>query len=333
MIEPKKRRKSRFSVVSLGDLVVDLVFEIPRLPVIPGEVQVARGPTLEPGGAGNTLIAGARLGLQMLALGSLGDDTYGRQTAEILVSEGVDITAVVHAPGSSSTLVLVLVDEAGEHAFLGAYGTGPKLPLSDLWRERITAADAFFTNAYALSEPQLRNVMPQAVTSARQAGVPVFVDVGPDISSVPMDVRQSIYGQSTVIVGTEEEMLVATEMAEAEAAAAALLDHAHEMVVVKRGEKGCWVYTKDHMLDLPAFPVPLRDSTAAGDTFDAAIMYAYLNGYSAHDVGVFANAVAAAKVQKVGSGRQVPTAVEVVEVLLAYGVDLPFTGHWSGARP
>jgi sugar/nucleoside kinase (ribokinase family) len=219
--------------------------------------------------------------------------------------------------------VLVLVDEAGQHAFLGAYGTGPKLPFPDLWRERITAADAFFTNAYALSEPQLRGLMPEAVKTARQAGIPVFVDVGPDISAVPMEARQDIYGQSAVLLGTEEEMLVATGMSQVEAAAAALFRCAHEMVVVKRGEQGCWVYTKDQVLDLPAFPVPLRDSTAAGDTFDAAIMYAYLHGYSAHDVGIFANAVAAAKVQKVGSGRQVPTAGEVADLLQAYGVHLP----------
>jgi len=41
-------------------------------------------------------------------------------------------------------------------------------------------------------------------------------------------------------------------------------------------------------------------------------------------MATFANAVAAAKVQKVGSGRQVPTAQEVMDFLHTRDIDLPF---------
>jgi len=71
----------------------------------------------------------------------------------------------------------------------------------------------------------------------------------------------------------------------------------------------------------------VRDTSAAGDSFDAAFIYAYLRGWSLADVAAFANAVGAAKVQKIGSGTQVPTADEVRAVLKKYGVPLDFPGN------
>ena len=117
MVKRKKMPSTPFHVASVGDLVVDLVFTIPSLPIMPEQIQMAQGPHTEPGGAGNFLITGARLGLTMHALGSLGDDIYGHEVAQILAQEGVDTSGIAHAAGSTSTLVLVFVDEAGQHAF------------------------------------------------------------------------------------------------------------------------------------------------------------------------------------------------------------------------
>jgi sugar/nucleoside kinase (ribokinase family) len=52
----------------------------------------------------------------------------------------------------------------------------------------------------------------------------------------------------------------------------------------------------------------VRDTAAAGDSFDAAFIYAYLRGWPLSDIAAFANAMGAAKVQKLGSGSSVPTA-------------------------
>jgi len=329
MVKRKKMPSTPFHVASVGDLVVDLVFTIPSLPIMPEQIQMAQGPHTEPGGAGNFLITGARLGLTMHALGSLGDDIYGHEVAQILAQEGVDTSGIVHAAGSTSTLVLVFVDEAGQHAFIGCYGEGPVLSFPDTWQTQIASADAFFTNAYSLCEPQLQAALPQAIETAHQAGIPIFLDVGPDISPVSDEMRHTVYKQSTVILGTEEEILTATGAQDMDAAASTLLQHETQIVVIKRGAQGCKVYAEQQVLTLDAFSVPLRDSTAAGDTFDAAFIYAYLHNYSLHDIATFANAVAAAKVQKVGSGRQVPTAQEVATLLQTHGVNLPFTTNDS----
>jgi sugar/nucleoside kinase (ribokinase family) len=68
----------------------------------------------------------------------------------------------------------------------------------------------------------------------------------------------------------------------------------------------------------------VKVTTAAGDSFAAAFIYGYLNGWSMGDLAAFANAMGAAKVRKVGSGTQVPTAADVREVLKTYQAGIVF---------
>ncbi|MFN8568481.1 MAG: hypothetical protein U0Z44_13420 [Kouleothrix sp.] len=46
-----------FTIVTLGDLVADITAAVPALPLEPGHYQEAHAVRLEPGGAGNFLIA------------------------------------------------------------------------------------------------------------------------------------------------------------------------------------------------------------------------------------------------------------------------------------
>ena len=84
------------------------------------------------------------------------------------------------------------------------------------------------------------------------------------------------------------------------------------------------VLTPTGTVEHPGYPVPLVDSTGAGDCFAAAFVYAYLRQWSLPAVVAFANAMGAATVQKLGSGRQTPTRAEVSAVLRQYAVAIDF---------
>ena len=143
------------TVVSIGDLVVDIVATIDHFPVEPAAHQLTKEIRLEPGGAGNFLIAGARLGLHVIALGTLGDDLFGREAAAALEREGVDLRGLIREPGTTTTTVIALTDGGGRHVYLGGYGAGPAVALSDVWREAVAGADAVFVSGYTLQEKRL----------------------------------------------------------------------------------------------------------------------------------------------------------------------------------
>ncbi|MCG2769500.1 MAG: carbohydrate kinase family protein [Chloroflexota bacterium] len=313
-----------YTVISVGDLVADLIVEIPELPARANEHQIAHSLRLEPGGAGSFLIAGARLGMRMQAMGCLGDDLYGRQVIGILRDEGVDVRAVAQPPGSTSTTVLVLTDDTGEHVFLGVAGHGTTVSLTADCRQEIRRSDALFTYGYALLEEQLAQFTREAVQEAHQQGVPVFFDPGPLVAQMPEDVWRDSVRRSRVLLLTEDEACRMGDGLCGEDVVHFLLKMGPELVVLKRGERGCLVATADQIIETPGFPVPVRDTAAAGDSFDAAFVYGYLHHYSLSQTAVLANAMGAAKVQKMGSGTKVPTAGELIAVLRQFGTEVDF---------
>jgi sugar/nucleoside kinase (ribokinase family) len=298
-------------VISIGDLVVDILLSIPRLPVQAGQHQPAHQVNLEPGGGGNFLIAGARLGLEMIALGTAGDDPLGDAMLRLLGQEGIQVSEVIRQPGTTTTTVVVLVDQAGQNVFLGGYGQGPEISLPDGW----LATLAEMRDAQAALE---------LMAQARSRGIPVFFDPGPDMSQATPGQIQAVLSHSAILLLTEEEIPFITGGKPGLDAARRLLDDGLEAICVKRGAQGCILFSPGETIEHPGFPVLPRDPTGAGDSFAAAFIYAYLRGWQPAEIIAFANAMGAAKVQKLGSGRQVPTAAEVRSILAADGSSLDF---------
>ncbi|MCL4560834.1 MAG: carbohydrate kinase family protein [Chloroflexi bacterium] len=313
-------------ILSIGDLVVDLVMTIPSLPVEADRVQIASSLFIEPGGAGNFLIAGSRLGMKMSALGVIGRDVFGDAIVSALEAEQVDLSSLIRQPGGSTTAVVVLVDRVGRHTFLGKYGEGPVVSFNEGWRRAVEAAGVVFSCGYVLQEKRLADACLEALEHASRSGVPTFFDPGPDMALASDEQRQWAVAASRVLLMTEEEIPYMTGGQEGIGAAAQLLGRGPQVVCIKRGGLGCLILTPEGEVEHPGFPVSVRDTTAAGDAFDAAFIAAYLLGWSLHDVAVFANAMGAAKVRKMGSGGRVPTAEEVQAVLDEFETGLRVEG-------
>src|SRR5687768_7155106 len=89
-------------LVVLGDLVADLIVPIERLPLLPEKHGWAEGIFVEPGGAGNVMVAARRVNLDVAALGHLGSDRYGAEALAMLQAEGVDVSHIAVSPERST---------------------------------------------------------------------------------------------------------------------------------------------------------------------------------------------------------------------------------------
>ncbi|MEJ5200699.1 MAG: carbohydrate kinase family protein [Anaerolineales bacterium] len=311
-------------VVSFGDLVADMVVTIQRLPVVAGQHQIVRSIQIEPGGAGNFLIAGARLGMNMQALGVVGADEFGNLTMQALKAESVNTDHALRQPDGTTTTVLVLVDEQGQHVFLGQYGQGSLVVFSEDWREVLRSADAMIAWGYTLQEERLSQAMVDGMAFARSAGCPVFFDPGPYVAAIEQPRLVEVLAHCSGVLLTEEEIPLLSGGLQGLEGVQEIMRRGPELVCVKRGAKGCMLCTADKQVEHPGYPVTVRDTTAAGDSFAAGFLYGYLHGWQAEQVVAFANAVGAAKVRKLGSGRQVATLREVQELLQVFNVQVPF---------
>jgi sugar/nucleoside kinase (ribokinase family) len=93
--------------------------------------------------------------------------------------------------------------------------------------------------------------------------------------------------------------------------AAFLRDRGVGGVVIKLGERGCYVLPAGQPgFFVPAFSVRVVDTTGAGDSFVAGFLAGLLRGWAPERCARLACAAAALNIQKVGATAGMPTFAE-----------------------
>lgn len=101
------------------------------------------------------------------------------------------------------------------------------------------------------------------------------------------------------------------------------MHHLLRRCVQHGGAAGCCIRKGNETVDCPGYPVKVYGTSGAGDSFAAAFIHGFLNGWPLPEIGAFANVIGAAKVQNFGAGRNVPTKSEILALIAAYKVKLP----------
>jgi sugar/nucleoside kinase (ribokinase family) len=169
----------------------------------------------------------------------------------------------------------------------------------------------------------------EAFEEAAAGGVPSFFDPGPGNPAVDNEWHKRVARLAHVVLANEKEAMRLTGAADALAAGQGLIAAGAKLAVVKRDVAGCLLVTADQFEIAAGYPVQAVDATGAGDSLAAGVIFGYLSGLPLASLGVLANAIGAAKVQKRGTGLNVPTRAEVLAVLARFGED---TGvlEWRG---
>ncbi len=309
-------------IVILGDLLLDLSLRIPAFPVKAEDMQLLEAVELGPGGAANVAIVCARLGLDVAGAGEIGDDGLGRILLEGLRQERIDTGCIQVTAGGATPVAGVLVDARGEPAYLGYPGRLSLAHLPGPWAHRIRTAEAVFADGWIDASGGATLIL-EAFRAAKEAGVPVFFDPGPGNPRHDRKWQADAAALSTVVLGTQPQIAGLLAADNPRAAGSRLLAQGVQLVVIKRGADGCVLMQADGIQETPAFRVQVVDTTGAGDSLDAAILYGYLRGLSLLDLAELGNAAGAAKVRKWGTGHHSPTVDEIRRVLIEAGRD-PF---------
>lgn len=299
----------------LGDLVADLIVPVERLPLEPDRHGWAEGIFVEPGGAGNVLVAARRVALDTVALGHLGADRYGAEMREMLEAEGVDMRFATRCDDRATVLCIVLADRLSQHVYLGVKDNKGLWPFPSSWHDVIRDSRALYTDGYTLRDVLAPDDVLAAMATARAAGAPVFFDPGPSVEFVPRSTMDRAIAASDVLLIAEPELDLLAPGAEATVAAQTLLALGPSLVVLKLGAQGCLLISRDSALAVPGFAVPVVDTVGAGDSFAAAFIAGWLRGGEARDCAVLANAMGALVATQRGAGTRIPPREELLALL------------------
>ncbi len=305
----------------LGDLIADFSLRIEKFPIHASSMHRARYMELGPGGATNVAITASRLGLAVACMGEVGDDLFGRVVFEGLEREGVDVSGVLVSPNTDTPVAGVIVDRNAQPAYVGHQGELQHHQLTDQWKQQIRKSTFFFTEGW-IDHPAMAQVNTEALRLANQEDVTTFFDPGPGNPQLDREWINDAIPFTKVLLLTEDEAQQLTGIDDPVPSAQSLLERGPELVVVKRGAAGCLLLHGSEVRIAPGYPVAARDTTGAGDSLDAAVIYGYKRGLDLEDLGTLANAVGAAKVQKLGTGHNMPTVEEIRQVLGRFGKEI-----------
>jgi len=271
------------------------------------------------GPVGTALVAVQKLGVSAGYVGTVGTDRVAKLKLGFLTDYGVDVSRVAVREGPETQVVIVYVDEdTGERTFAGVFHEGGPVSLlpEELDRDYILSADYLHLDGMNYEAGM------QAARWMKEAGKTVVYD-GHKTSadSVPESVRAAVELVDVLICG-EGFGHALTGKSDLYEAGEAALDLGPRIVVQTQGAGGSYTVTRDERFHVPAFSVPVVDTTGAGDVFHGAYIVGLVHGWDLRQVARFATAVSAIKCTGLGGRAPIPSYEQVLGFLSERGVPI-----------
>jgi sugar/nucleoside kinase (ribokinase family) len=298
-------------LVSLGNVIIDIVAEVPTLPDRGSDV-LASGVALEVGGGFNLMAAAARQGLDVAYGGALGHGLFSDLARRELRAESIALL-LPDAPAEQrdNGFDVVLVEPDGERTFVTAVGAEAGVTSQRLDHVEIRPTDALLISGYGLLHDANRAAILDRLTRLPPETT-VCYDPGPLGHTLPDKVIDTVRRRVDWWSCNEREASLATGCADPAAAAAELLARLRRgNVVVRLGMSGCLVAQRGSAVaHVPGVPVTIVDTTGAGDAHLGAFIAGLAAGRDAEDAAQRANVVAAVTVTRRGPATS-PTVQEI----------------------
>lgn len=291
---------------------MDMVVRTQRAPDA-GETLFGQSFVLSPGGKGaNQAVAAARLGGEVIMIGRVGEDAFGRQMLDVIGREQIHTQYITSSAEHATGVASIVLEANGENRIIVV--PGANLELS---REDIEALDEVIRNAdIVVMQLEMDLAMSErAAALAHSYGVPVILNPAP--ARVLSD---EMLRHVTYLTPNETEAgilsgVAADTIAGAEQAALALLHKGVEQVIVTLGSEGALIVNREGSIHVPGYPVQAVDTVAAGDSFNGALAVQLVRGKTVTEAVAFANAVGALTVGRPGAIASIPTLEEVSQFL------------------
>ncbi len=292
----------------------------------------------------NIAVGTARLGLKSAVITKVGDEQMGRFIREQVAREGVDTRGIATDPTRLTALVLLGVedDKSFPTIFYRENCADMALTEDDIDPDFIESARSVLVSGTHFSKPETEAAQRKAIRIAKANGAKVIFDIDyrPNlwglaghaagenryIASDAVSAKyKTVLPDCDLIVGTEEEVLIAAGESDLLAALKTIRAHAaNALIVLKRGPMGCIVYEGAISDDLEdgilgeGFPIEVYNTLGAGDSFMSGFLRGWLRDEPHATAATWANACGAFAVSRLLCSPEIPT-FEELQYFLTHG--------------
>ncbi|KPF73155.1 5-dehydro-2-deoxygluconokinase [Bosea sp. AAP35] len=284
----------------------------------------------------NIAIGTARLGLRSALLTRVGNEQFGRFLREQLAREGVALDGVTTDPTRLTALAILSVESDTSFPLLFYRENCADMALEedDVDAAFLATARAVVVTGTHFARPNTEAAQRKAMRLMRAQGGKIVLDIDyrPNLwglaghaqgdsryiaSAAVSERMKTVLPGCDLIVGTEEEVLIASGESDLLPALKTIRALSSATIVLKRGPMGCIVYEGAIPDDLEAgivgkgFPIEVYNVLGAGDAFLSGFLRGWLGGESLKTAATWANACGAFAVSRLLCSPESPTFAEL----------------------
>jgi 5-dehydro-2-deoxygluconokinase len=326
----------KLDVICIGRLAVDLYAQQIGAPL----ADVASFAKYLGGSSANIAFGCARLGLKSAMLARVGNEHNGQFLTAALAAEGCDVSHVTVDPERLTALVMLGLKDKDTFPLIFYRDNCADMALAeeDIDEAFIASSKALLITGTHFSTGQVHRSASLALDYARRHNVRTVLDI--DYRPVLWGLTQKGDGETRfiandgvtahlqgilpkfdLVVGTEEEFMIAGGGQDIIASLRAVRAVSQATLVVKRGPLGCAVIhgaipaSLDQAFNYKGVQVEVLNVLGAGDAFLSGFLKGWLNNEDDESCCRYANACGALVVSRHACAPAMPTPVELAYFL------------------
>lgn len=288
---------------------MDFVVEVNKMP-LPGETILGKSFTLVPGGKGaNQAYAIGKLGANVSMLGAVGNDEYGKKLLENLNSVNVDTQAINKLNNTNTGCAFINVDASGENSIVVIGGANQNIT-EQMVIDNIDIIENSDIIVMQLEIPI--EIVTLVAKIAKEKEKIVILDPAPAFSNIPEELLSNVDiikpNETEIQILSGKETKTTEDIIDA---AKTLIDKGVKIVIVTLGENGSLLVTEKYTKHFNSLNVQAIDTTAAGDSFTAALTKTLVDGKNIEEAIKFGHLVSSIVVTRKGAQTSIPTPEEI----------------------
>jgi sugar/nucleoside kinase (ribokinase family) len=267
------------------------------------------------GGAANTAVDLARLGVATAICARIGDDVFGHFATETLRALGVDCGALKTDPELATSQTLIVNVRGEDRRFIHCVGANRGFVAADL-DSVLDRPPRVLHIGYFLILPHLDGrELAERFRRVRAAGTITLLDVATPGPGQYLDRLKVVLPHTDLFVpNTDEAQLILGET-DPVRQAQAFHEIGARQIVITRGKWGVVSVSDALQVKLGVYPVPYVDGSGGGDAFNAGYILGLLEQRPEIECLKLASAVGASCVRAVGTTEGVFTREEAEDFM------------------
>jgi len=315
-----------FDVVGIGNAIVDVLAHaddafIDRMQLAKSAMTLidaaratvlyeAMNPAVEASGgsAANTIAGLASLGGRGAFIGKVGNDQLGGIFRHDIRAMGVHFETASARSATPTARSMILVTPDAERTMNTYLGACVELSPDDIDAALVMRSKITYLEGYLWDPPAAKEAFLKAMRIAHGAERQVSLTLSDAfcVGRYRAEFQHLVKNEVDILFANESEIKALWETDDYDKAVAETRTHC-PLAALTRSEKGSLIVTKDHMLEIPAWPVDyVVDLTGAGDLYAAGFLYGYTHGRELADCGRIASLAAGEVIGHVGPRPETP---------------------------